>query len=117
MKNNSLIKSFKYAFIGIFTALKTERNLLIHITIMTLVIIFGIIFKLGLLEWFILIILFIIVISAELFNTAIELVVDLASPEKHPLAKKAKDIAAGAVLVTAIGAAIIGIILFSVVIF
>lgn len=112
MKNNSLIKSFKYAFEGIFTSIKTERNLIIHTVIMTLVIIFGLIFKINKYEWFTCIILFIVVISSELFNTALELVVDLASPKINPLAKKAKDVAAGAVLITAIGAAIIGLWIF-----
>lgn len=112
MKKNNLIKSFKYAFTGIFTSLKTERNLMIHTSIMTLVIICGIIFKITKYEWFTCIILFITVLSAELFNTAIEVTIDLISPEKHPLAKKAKDISAGAVLITAIGAAIIGLLIF-----
>ena len=112
MKNNNLLKSFKYAFIGIFTSLKTERNLMIHTSIMTLVIISGIILKISKYEWFTCIILFLTVISAELFNTAIEVTIDLVSPNKHPLAKKAKDISAGAVLITAIGSAIIGLWIF-----
>ena len=112
MKNNSLIKSFKYAFEGIFSALKTERNLIIHTVIMTLVIICGLVFKINKYEWFTCIILFIVVISSELFNTALELVVDIASPKINPLAKRAKDISAGAVLITAIGAAIIGLWIF-----
>jgi len=112
MKNNSLIKSFKYAFEGIFSSIKTERNLIIHTVIMTLVIIFGLIYKINKYEWFTCIILFIVVISSELFNTALELVVDIASPKINPLAKKAKDIAAGAVLITAIGSAIIGLWIF-----
>ena len=112
MKNNSLIKSFKYAFEGIFTSIKTERNLIIHTVITLLVIIFGLFYKINKHEWFTCIILFIIVISSELFNTALELVVDLASPKINPLAKKAKDVAAGAVLITAIGSAIIGLWIF-----
>ena len=112
MKNNSLIKSFKYAFEGIFSSIKTERNLIIHTVVMILVILFGLTFKINKYEWFTCIILFITVISAELFNTALELTVDLASPKINPLAKKAKDIAAGAVLVTAIGSAIIGLWIF-----
>lgn len=112
MKNNNIISSFKYAFEGIFSSIKTERNLIIHTVIMTLVIIFGLIFKINRYEWFTCIILFIVVISSELFNTALELVVDIASPKINPLAKRAKDIAAGAVLITAIGAAIIGLWIF-----
>lgn len=112
MKNNNIINSFKHAFEGILSSIKTERNLIIHTIIMSLVIIFGIIFKINKYEWFTCIILFITVISAELFNTAIELTVDIASPKINPLAKKAKDIAAGAVLITAIGSAIIGLWIF-----
>ena len=112
MKKGSLLDSFKYAFIGIFSSIREERNLFIHVSIMTLVIISGFIFKINLYEWFTCIILFIIVISAELFNTAIETTVNLACKEIHPLAKKAKDISAGAVLITAIGASIIGLIIF-----
>lgn len=112
MKNGTLLDSFKYAFIGIFTALKEERNLFIHAIFMILVIFAGIGLQINIYEWFICIILFLVVISAELFNTAIEATVNLACQEIHPLAKKAKDISAGAVLITAIGAAIIGLIIF-----
>lgn len=72
----------------------------------------GVIFKISKIEWIILTILFSIVISGELFNTAIETVVDIASPEKNDKAKLAKDISAGAVLVLTIGSLIIGIIIF-----
>lgn len=112
MKNNNIISSFKHAFEGIFSSIKTERNLIIHAIIMLLVIICGLIFKINKYEWFTCIILFIVVISSELFNTALELTVDIASPKIQPLAKKSKDIAAGAVLITAIGAAIIGLWIF-----
>ena len=68
--------------------------------------------KLNKIEWCIITIAIVIVISAELFNTAIETVVDMVSPQKNPQAKLVKDIAAAAVLVLAIGAAVIGIIIF-----
>lgn len=113
MKNKErLLNSFKYAFEGIFTALKTEQNIRIHIIIMILVIIFGIILKISNIEWIICIILFGIVISLELMNTAIENVVDLVTQEKNIKAKIAKDTAAGAVLISAIASAIIGLIIF-----
>ena len=107
-----LINSFKYAVQGIFTSFKTEKNMKIHILIMLLVIIAGILLKISKLEWIICIILFSIVIAGELFNTAIETVVDMVMPDKNEKAKIAKDISAGAVLVLAIGAAIIGIMIF-----
>ena len=107
-----LIKSFKYAFEGIFTGIKEEQNMKIHIVIMILVIIFGVILKISKIEWIICIILFGLVISMELINTAIENTVDLITKEKNEKAKIAKDVAAGAVLVSAIASAIIGLIIF-----
>ena len=112
MKNKKLINSFKYAFQGIGSAFKSERNLKIHYSVMTLVVIAGILLKISFPEWIVCICLFGLVISAEMFNTAIEYVVDIASPEKQEKAKYAKDIAAGAVLVTAIVSAIIGLLIF-----
>ena len=106
------MNSFKYAFEGILSALKTERNLKIHIFIMIFVIIMGIILKISTIEWCICIILFGLVISLELLNTAIETVVDIAMPEINEKAKKAKDISASAVLVSAIASAVIGFIIF-----
>lgn len=107
-----LINSFKYAICGIGTAMKRERNLKIHIIIMLLVITAGFVFNISTIEWIICIILFGLVISAEMFNTAIEITVDITMPEKNEKAKNAKDISAGAVLITAIVSAIIGLIIF-----
>ena len=111
-KLKNIINSFKYAICGIITSLKSERNMKIHVTTMILVIIMGIILKISKFEWIICIILFSIVIGAELFNTSIEIVVDMITKEKNEMAKKAKDISAGGVLVIAIGSAIIGLIIF-----
>ena len=111
-KLKKLINSFKYAICGIKTSFKSERNMKIHVVAMILVIIMGIILKISKFEWIICIILFSIVIGAELFNTSIEIVVDMITKEKNEMAKKAKDISAGGVLVIAIGAAIIGFIIF-----
>lgn len=108
----SLKNSFKYAFEGIKTTFQTEKNMKIHIAIMIFVIILGFLLKISSLEWIACLILFALVISAEMFNTVIETTVDLITKEKNELAKKAKDIAAGAVLVTAIFSAIIGLIIF-----
>lgn len=112
MKNKKLINSFKYAFSGIRSAFKTERNLKIHLGIALLVTIFGLIFKLECWEWIVCISWFAIVIGGELFNTAIEIVVDLAMPNINKNAKRSKDISAGGVLVFAIGSSIVGFIIF-----
>ena len=111
-KSKKLINSFKYAIQGILSSFKTERNMKIHIFIMILVIIAGVILKINKYEWIACILCFAIVISGELFNTAIETVVDMVMPYKNDKAKIAKDIAAGAVLTLAIGAAVIGVIIF-----
>ncbi len=111
-KMKKIRNSFKYAIEGIWTSFKTERNMKLHIFIMILVIIAGIILKINKSEWIICIILFAIVIGSELFNTSIETIVDMVMPEKNEKAKIAKDVSAGAVLVVAIGAAIIGLVIF-----
>ena len=110
--SKKLLYSFKYAFQGIYSSFKSERNMKIHIFIMTLVILLGTLLKISLVEWFVCIILFAIVIAGELFNTAVETVVDMISPNINEKAKLAKDISAGGVLVLAIGAAIIGLFIF-----
>lgn len=111
-KMKKIRNSFKYAIEGIWTSFKTERNMKIHIFIMILVIIAGIILKINKSEWIICIILFAIVIGSELFNTSIETIVDMVMPEKNEKAKIAKDVSAGAVLVVAIGATIVGLVIF-----
>lgn len=111
-RKNKLYKSFGYAFEGIGNTILHERNMQIHCTVTVLVVIFGFILKISLLEWFVCLLLFALVLSLELVNTALEAVVDLVTTEKKPLAKKAKDAAAGAVLMSAIIAAILGGIIF-----
>ena len=107
-----LINSFKYAIEGFISSFKTERNMKIHVLAMIIVIILGIYLKLNLIEWCIITIIIALVLTAELFNTAIETIVDMVSPEKNPKAKLAKDISAAAVLSLAIGAVIIGALIF-----
>ena len=107
-----MINSFKYAIQGFFSAFKTEKNMKIHTLAMFIVIVLGIWLKLNPIQWCLIVVAIVLVISAELFNTAIETVVDMISPEKNEKAKIAKDISAAAVLAVAIGAAIIGIIIF-----
>ena len=84
----------------------------IHLAISVLVIICGIFFAISLTEWICCILCIGLVVGAEMMNTAIENVVDLASPGQHPLAGKAKDIAAGAVLICAIISVIVGLLIF-----
>ena len=111
-KRKKLRNSFKYAFEGIAEAWKTEQNLKIHFVIMAIVIIAGFMFKISAMEWIICLLLFAIVISLELINTAIETTVDIAMPDINEKAKYAKDIAAGAVLFSAIISVIVGLIIF-----
>lgn len=82
MKNVKIFKSFKYAFQGIISGIKKEKNMKIHLTIMIIVIIMGLLLNINTTEWIISIILFSIVIAGELFNTAIETVVDMITLEK-----------------------------------
>lgn len=111
MNARKFIRSFGYAVEGILTGVR-EQNLRFHLFAMVVVIVAAILTKLSVIEWIVVIILFALVIGTELINTAIERVVDLASPEIHPLAKQAKDIAAGAVLVFACASVIIGLLIF-----
>ncbi len=105
-------RSFRYAWQGIVASFRSEANLKIHLIIASLVIICGFLFHISIQEWLICMLSFGLVISMELMNTVAETLVDLISPEQHPLAGKAKDIAAGAVLVSAVFAAIAGLIIF-----
>lgn len=107
-----LISSFGHAFDGILDGLIKERNMMIHYSALILVIVFGITLRLSIVEWSICLILCAIVIALELINTAIEAVVDLVTEEWDERAKLAKDTAAGAVLVAAIMAAVIGVLIF-----
>ncbi|MCR4992131.1 MAG: diacylglycerol kinase family protein [Lachnospiraceae bacterium] len=111
-KKNKLYKSFGYAFEGIGNTILHERNMQIHCMVTILVIIFGFILKISMIEWYVCLVLFALVMSLELVNTSMEAVVDLVTEERKPLAKKAKDAAAGAVLMSAIIAAILGGIIF-----
>ena len=105
-------KSIVYAYQGIISALKAERNMLIHLIVMILVITFGFIYDITITEWIACIICFALVIGSELVNTAFEMVVDISMPEVNPKAKFCKDVAAGAVLVNAIVSMIVGLIIF-----
>lgn len=106
------INSFAYAFKGIAYALKLEHNIWIHCILAIAAIALGFFLEIKLAEWLFIILAIGLVFSAELFNTAIEVLIDFVSPEHNPKAGLVKDIAAGAVLVTAITAALIGLFIF-----
>lgn len=108
----SRVTSFKNAFEGIAEAIKKETNIKIHLLVSFLVILLGIILNLAPGDWVKVIILIGFVISLELTNTAIEVVVDSFTSEEHPGAKLAKDVAAGAVLVAAVTSAVAGLLIF-----
>ncbi len=106
------INSFKYAFRGIYAMFRSEPNARIHLAVMILVIVAGFYFSLTPGQWTAVILCIGFVFAAEAFNTAIEAIIDLVSPDQHPLAGKAKDIAAAAVLISAITAIIVGLFVF-----
>lgn len=106
------VKSFSYAGKGIRNLVCKEHNAWIHLTVALLTVIAGFVFEIQRGEWIAVIGCIGGVIAAEAFNTAIERLVNLVSPEWHPIAGEVKDIAAGAVLICAITAAIIGGIIF-----
>jgi undecaprenol kinase len=107
-----LWKSFSYALTGIKTALWTERNMRIHLIASIFVIGCSLYFSVSRLEWLFVIVAIGGMFSLELINTAIERVVDMVTEEYHPLAKQAKDLAAGAVFIYAVTAVVIGIFIF-----
>jgi len=109
---DKFIEGFRYAFSGLWYALRTQRNVRVHTLATVLAIIVGAVLRISAIEFAIIFIAIMGVFVAEMFNTVIELCVDLASPEYHPLAKIAKDVAAGAVLANAILSVVIGIFIF-----
>ncbi len=110
--NKSLVRSFGYAFEGVWHAIKNNRNLRIDIVVAFGVIVLGIFFHVASIEMNILAIMILLVVSAEMINTAIEEMVDLIIKEHREEAKIAKDVSAGMVLLTAIGSVIVGILIF-----
>ncbi|MEL6945438.1 MAG: diacylglycerol kinase family protein [Bacteroidota bacterium] len=109
---NKRIASFKYAFKGLLTLVKTQPNFIIHLFLASIAIAIGFWLQLTAIEWLVLTFTITLVLFAEAANSALEFLTDLVSPDYHPLAGKAKDVAAASVLITAIGAVIIGLILF-----
>lgn len=113
MKKRGLTESFNYAIQGLKHALKTQRNMRIHFIIGAGVIALGLIVNLPTVEFILLLSAVTLVIVAEMFNTALELAVDMFTKEFHHMAKLAKDIAAGCVFITAVYAVTVGYLIFS----
>jgi diacylglycerol kinase (ATP) len=106
------IRSFRYAISGILRMIRCQHNAWIHAAATIAVIVLGVYFQLSRFEWCWVVLAIAIVWTAEALNTAFEFLADAASPNFHPIVKDAKDVAAGAVLITAIAAVIIGAIAF-----
>jgi undecaprenol kinase len=107
----AFLKSLSFAFRGFKWAL-SERNFKIQLVIAVLVFVFAFLLKVSRVEWYILIVCVALVLSFEMINTALERLSDSITTAYHPLIKEAKDLAAGAVLVFALGAATIGLVIF-----
>lgn len=108
----TFFKAFGFAWEGIVHGFKSECNIKFHFAAAAIVIVTGLLTGLTLTEWFVVLILTGGVLSLEMMNSAIERVVDLVTTERHPFAKQAKDLAAGAVLIYALVSAIIGLLIF-----
>jgi diacylglycerol kinase (ATP) len=103
----AFLRSFLYAFRGIEELVRTQRNARVHLLAVAVVVVAGLLLQLDRTEWLAVTVICTLVLALEGVNTAIEAVVDLASPQYHDLARRAKDVAAGAVLIAALGALII----------
>ncbi len=108
----SFWQSLGFAIAGVRHAFRSQRNFRIHGVIAGVVIIAALVLRISRAEWAVVVSLIALVIGLELLNTAIEALVDLSSPTSHPLAKIAKDTAAGAILLVALGSLAVGLIIF-----
>lgn len=106
------VKSFGYAFQGIAALIRDEHNSRIHVCVMLAVVMAGMFFGITANEWSLVCICFGMVLMAEAMNSAIEAIADMVMPDRHPLIKKAKDVAAAGVLFTAMAAVAVGLIIF-----
>ena len=106
-------KSFLFAIQGFRTAVVTERNIKVMLAVGALAVVAGLVLQIDLLSWAIILLCCAVVIMAELFNTAVETIVDLVSPEFHPLAGRAKDIAAAAVWFLSFVVAVVGVLVYA----
>lgn len=108
----SLLRAFRCAFAGVWYLFRTQRNAQIHLLISACVIALGLVLGLARWEWLVLVLTIALVLAAEGINTAIEAAVDLATSTYHPLARVAKDVAAGAVVICALAAITVGCLVF-----
>ena len=108
----SRIRSFEYAGLGLWTMLRSQRNAWIHAVATVGVCAAGLCFRISRTEWCFIVLAMMAVWAAEALNTAFEFLADATTPEFHPLVQKSKDVAAGAVLLSAIGSVIIGLLVF-----
>ncbi len=106
-----LVASFRYAMEGLWYVLRAERNARIHLIMAVLVILVGAWLQLSAIEWVLMIAAIALVFAGEMLNTVVELTIDLITPERNSLAKRAKDVAAGAILVAAVAAAVMGLLI------
>ena len=111
-RDKRLVDSFNFAIDGMISALRNEKHMKVHILAAIVIVILAILINASKVEILVISLSVCFVIITELINTAVEALVDLISPERHPLAKLAKDVAAGAVLVAAINAVCVGYLLF-----
>jgi diacylglycerol kinase len=110
MRSRNILDSFRFAFSGLWYALRTQRNTRIHLTVAVTVIMLGVWLGLSFTQWAVLALTIGFVLVGEMLNTVAETLVDLVSPGYHPLAKIVKDVTAGAVLLTAIVSVIVGLL-------
>lgn len=109
LKNRRYIDSFKYAFMGVVTVFREERNMRTHVILGSLVLLLSLFCNLSATEWLWMLLCVFLVFVMEIWNTVIENVVDLVTDHQfHPIAKKAKDMAASAVLVTSLFSVVVG---------
>ena len=105
--------SFRHAGRGFTWAFSSQANLRVHLAAAAVVLAAALLLRFSTIEFVGLVLCFAIVMAAELFNTALEVLIDYAWPEHHPMIGRAKDVAAAAVLIAAVGAAIVGVLLFA----
>ncbi len=110
LRSQNLLESFRFAFAGLWYVLRTQRNMHIHLSITAVVVALGLWLKLPPAHWAVLVLVIGLVLISEMINTMIEKLVDLVSPEYHPLAKVVKDVMAGTVLLTAFISIIVGVL-------
>ena len=110
LKSVSLLRSFGFALEGVSYLIRTQRSAQIEVGIGVAVLALAAWLRISVLEWAVLVLTIALVLAMEALNTAIELAVTLASPERHPLAKAAKDVSAAMVLIAAVASVIVGII-------